>query len=376
MDKQHLVYRVASRALIAASLLAVAYATASAQVGPPPVISPDVATLVGTVSVTQLSASQANREALQAQRNAQPVEMPKHRLPDGSSTSAPRKGTLDTLPSAPEPNTGVEGRIPRPFKHIDGFTGIVTSDNVLEAEPPDQGLADHNDVVGEINNFVVQFFKSDGTPLTNPIATSAFFLAARAFLLPPPFDVQAFFDPKSKRWFFDAAILQDNFTGFGLAVSKTSDPLGEYFVYHIRSFSDDLPGCRGVDCIPDYPKAGYDAHAFFITADLIFSTAGPFVEAATYVLPKSKLEAGADFIYVRFDRADEFVVQPSVPAPGEPFETVNGGTEYLLTARHTSDQSNNIRVIAIYNTSQIVRSPGSLQQISVDLLAENYDVRL
>jgi hypothetical protein len=53
MDKQHLVYRVASRALIAASLLAVAYATASAQVGPPPVISPDVATLVGTVSVTQ-----------------------------------------------------------------------------------------------------------------------------------------------------------------------------------------------------------------------------------------------------------------------------------------------------------------------------------
>jgi hypothetical protein len=250
MDKQHLVYRVASRALIAASLLAVAYATASAQVGPPPVISPDVATLVGTVSVTQLSASQANREALQAQRNAQPVEMPKHRLPDGSSTSAPRKGTLDTLPSAPEPNTGVEGRIPRPFKHIDGFTGIVTSDNVLEAEPPDQGLADHNDVVGEINNFVVQFFKSDGTPLTNPIATSAFFLAARAFLLPPPFDVQAFFDPKSKRWFFDAAILQDNFTGFGLAVSKTSDPLGEYFVYHIRSFSDDLPGCRGVDCIP------------------------------------------------------------------------------------------------------------------------------
>ena len=45
MDRQLLLYRVGSRALIAASLLAVAYATASAQgtVGPPPVISPEVA---------------------------------------------------------------------------------------------------------------------------------------------------------------------------------------------------------------------------------------------------------------------------------------------------------------------------------------------
>ena len=43
MCKQHSVYSLASRALIAASFLAVAYATASAQgtVGPPPVISPD-----------------------------------------------------------------------------------------------------------------------------------------------------------------------------------------------------------------------------------------------------------------------------------------------------------------------------------------------
>jgi len=181
MDKQHMVCRVASRALIAASLLAVYYATASAQgtVGPPPVISPDVATLVGTVSVTELSASQANREALQAQRTAQPVEMPKFRLPDGSSTSALKKGTVKTLPSAPEPNAGVEGRIPRPFKHIDGFTGIVAGDdarvNGFELEPPDQGLAVHNDVVAEINNVLLQFFNSDGTLLTNPISASAFF---------------------------------------------------------------------------------------------------------------------------------------------------------------------------------------------------------
>ena len=376
----HLVY---GRALIAAGLIGLAYATANAQgtVGPPAVISPDVATLVGTVSVTELSVSQANRRALQAQKNAQPVEMPKHRRPDGSPMGAPRSETRKELPLRPEPNAGVEGRALRPFQQsvsiIDGFTGIVTGDNArvngFELEPPDQGLAVHDNVVAEINNLLVQFFKSDGTPLTNPIAASAFFLADDAFLT----DTQAFFDSRSQRWFFDIVVSQGSFQGFGLAVSKTSDPLGEYFIYHIRAFSDDLSGCSGVDCFPDYPKAGYNADAFFITADLFRITDGVitdvFIGTSVHVLPKKKLEAGADFTYVRFDRADDFVAQPSVPAPGERFATANGGTEYLLTARNIQDASNNVRVIAIYNTNQIVSSPGNLQQISIDVAAEPYD---
>ena len=222
----HLVY---GRALIAAGVMGLAYATANAQgtAGPPPVISPDVATLVGTVSVTELSASQANRQALQAQKNAQPVEMPKHRRPDGSPMGAPRSETLKALPLTPAPNAGVEGRALRPLQQsvsiIDGFTGIVTGDNArvngFELEPPDQGLAVHDNVVAEINNLLVQFFKSDGTPLTNPIAASAFFLADDAFLT----DTQAFFDSRSQRWFFDIVVSQGSFQGFGLAVSKTSD---------------------------------------------------------------------------------------------------------------------------------------------------------
>jgi len=372
MDKQHLVCRIAGRALIAASLLSVAYATASAQgtVGPPPVISPDAATLAGTVSVTELSTSQANREALQAQQNAQPLEMPKHLLPDGSLTSAPRTETLEALPLTPEPNAGVESRISLAFKTIAGFNGIFAGNNAtvnnIQLEPPDQGLAVHDNVVVEINNLLVQVFKSDGTPLTSPIAASAFFLAQGSSLT----DTQAFFDPTSKRWFLDVVISNSSFQGFGFAVSQTSDPLGTYFIYHIRAFSSNVPGCSPVDCFPDYPKAGYDANAFFITADL-FGARG-FVETAVYVLPKSTLEAGPSFTpftYIRFDRAD-FVVQPSVPAPGEPFATTDGGTEYLMTARNIFDGSQNVRVIAIFNTSQIVPSPLSLRQTSVDVLAE------
>jgi hypothetical protein len=260
MNKQYLVYRIAGRALIAASLLVVAYATASAQgtVGPPPVISPDAATLAGTVSVTELSTSQANREALQTQQNVQPVEMPKHRLPDGSLTSAPSSEMLKALPLTPEPNAGVESGISLAFKTIAGFTGIFEGENArvngFDLEPPDQGLAVHDNVVAEINNLLVQFFKSDGTPLTNPIAASAFFLAQGSSLT----DTQAFFDPTSKRWFLDVVISNSSFQGFGLAVSKTSDPLGEYFIYHVSAFSSDIFVCSAVGdfCFPDYPKAG------------------------------------------------------------------------------------------------------------------------
>ena len=102
----------------------------------------------------------------------------KHRLPDGSLTSAPRKGTAETLPSTPEPNAGVEGRVLCPFSHIDGFTGITAGDdarvNGFKLGSPDQGLAVHNNVVAEINNLLVQFFNSDGTPLANPIARRGF----------------------------------------------------------------------------------------------------------------------------------------------------------------------------------------------------------
>jgi len=290
----------------------------------------------------------------------------KHRLPDGSLTSAPSSETLKALPLTPEPNAGVESGISRPFKHIHGFTGVFASDNAtvngFETEPPDQGLAVHDSVVAEINNILVQFFQSDGTPLTNPIAASAFFLAEGAFLS----DTQAFFDPKSKRWFFDILVSQGSFNGFGLAVSKTSDPLGEYFIYHLREFSDDIPSCN---CSPDFPKAGYNADAFFITANLFIGKVG------IYVLPKKKLEAGADFNYIRFLRVDEFVVQPSVPAPGEPFATANNGTEYFLEALNPTFTiaRPTVRVIAIYNTEQIISAPGNLQQISIDVLSEPYD---
>ena len=151
---------------------------------------------IGEVSVADLSVSEANRLALELPRNAPAVEQPKHRLPNGRPTSQPSPETLHALP-ATEPNVGVAAaKAQANFTSVKGFTGIFEGNNVTvnhsELEPPDQGLAVHNNVAAEINNNVVRFFNATtGAAMSPPMAASAFFNAAgydltdtRSFTIP------------------------------------------------------------------------------------------------------------------------------------------------------------------------------------------------
>jgi hypothetical protein len=340
-------------------------AVANAQsVAAAPAGSEATVTLKGVVSVSELAASQANLEALQ---NA-PVVQPVHRLPGGGLTSAPSRETLDALPLTPEPNTAVFGGIAPSFASVKGFVGLFGGQNLGESEPPDQGLAVNNNVAAEHVNFLIRFFDATtGAPKTGPIADSKFFLVPNGFDLADP---QVFFDPTTSRWFFDV-IMFDNKTNtmdFAVAISQTSNPLGNYFIYHVRAFSDDVSGCAGQDCFPDYPKAGYDLNGLYIGANLISNVgAKPFVEAAIYVLPKSKLEAGARITYFRFDDRTDFVVQPSVPAPGEPFSTADNGSEFLMSAPHGSTS---LALLAISNTNNIVSNGSTMRLARTTVAAE------
>src|SRR6516165_419849 len=237
--KHTLAYLTTARAVAAACLVAATYAMAMAQSASAPQIFPDAITLVGTVSVTELSASAANLQTPQMQQNPEPIEIP---LSGGVQTSPPSKEMLERLPLTTEPNAAVGRHFP--FREINGFTGITLGSEAA---------------VG-----------GNGTPPTNPIRKSAFFLAEGFSLVAP----QVFFDPKSKRWYFLDNISPPGappgaFTGgIRLAVSQTADPLGTYFIYHVRVNSDDLPGCGGEDCWPGYPHGGYDTRAFFISTRL------------------------------------------------------------------------------------------------------------
>ncbi len=334
-------------------------------------VSPGTAVLRGTVSIDMLE-RQGNP---QAGTPVRPIEMPKHRLPDGSLTSDPSRLDLKALPQLPQ-NVDIAPEVAPKIGGVvqyQGFTGIHDGDNVtvnsLEIEPPDQGLAVYNNQIAEINNDVVRFFNATtGAALTAPISLKSFFMTSNS-----DGDTQVFFDPTVKRWFFTQ--IESNFgtiEGFGVAVSTSSNPLGSYFVYFVRAFSNDLSGCGGRDCFPDYPKVGYDANGLYISANLFALPAFQFIAAATYEIPKSKLIADASFTYVRAKYPGDFVVQPSVPTPGTPFVTAANGTEYLMEARNNTDGSHNIRVWAISNTNNIVSNPTSLRVSGIDIAAETY----
>jgi len=334
--------------------------------------------LTAEISVPELAASEANRQALEEQYYMPPVEQPVHRLPNGELTSEPSQDVLDRLPWVGEPNAVTLGadKITPSFSSIKGFVGVVEADNVtvnhFELEPPDQGLAVNNNVAVEIVNNIVQIFNATtGASLAGPIAASKFFNAPSGTGLT---DTQVFYDPTTKRWFLTEIISNSSsIEDIAVAVSKTSSATGSYFIYHIRAVSSDLSGCGSVDCFPDYPKAGYDKNILIVDVDLFNSAPkGKFVAAAGYAMPKSKLEAGAAFTYERLVFPGDFVVQPSVPAPGEPFATGANGTEYLMEARNIVDGSTNVRVWAISNTNNIVTSPSSLRGSGVDVKGESY----
>ena len=338
-------------------------------------VSPSLVTLRGNVSIQALAASAANRQALAA--NHPEIEQPLHRLPNGKLTSQPGRAVT----SAPAANTSIAAQFTSnsTISSISGFTGVNAGDNATangyELEPPDQGLAVNSNVAAEIVNNTLRFFNAtNGVPLTAPIATSTLFnLDPAVYNLSDP---QVFFDSVSQRWFFTEVVYNNTVNSFAIAVSQSSNPLGAYYVYLADAFSSQVSGCGSVDCFPDYPKDGYNADAFFITADLFSNVSGNYVEAAIFALPKASLEAGKSFNYVRFDDPNDFVLQPSVPAPGEPFSTAHNGSEFLLSAPTAIFLTGppSVSVLAVVNTKSIVSNPSALQALLISVRSQSYGV--
>ena len=310
-----------------------------------------------------MAASAGNLAALHA---AKPVEPLRHLMPDGRSTNAARAtGPLLTgLRANAVPVARDNG-----VQSVSGFTGITEGINAeangSELEPPDQGMAANGGIVGEVVNNTIAFYQN-GVALTTPVANATFFgLPISAGLSDP----HIIFDPSVQRWFVDELTYGSGpGSGFYLAVSDTANPLGSYTTYFIDASAADLKGC-GKGCLADYPQIGFDANGVYIAADL-FGTRR-FVGTGFFGIPKAALVGGAPFTPIRFTLPD-FVVQPSVPAAGEPFSLANGGTEYAMTARNIYNGSQKIRVWAITNTFNIATDPKSLTATSADATGESY----
>jgi hypothetical protein len=231
--------------------------------------------------------------------------------------------------------------------------------NQFSLEPPDQGLCVGNvspndpsfgpEVVESVNDALV-FYDAAAEQFTNPITLSEFYGLAptfnRATGVFGPFvtDPKCYFDPDTQRWFHTVlTISQDPSTGaleapsyVYVAVSASSEALGDYFIYRINATNESHPNCP---CFGDQPLIGADKYGFYVsTAEYDLDPfGGNFNGPQIYAMSKKGLESGSLGTVVQISGITHAVggrttgtVQPAA-SPDGVYDTRDNGTEYFMS---------------------------------------------
>ncbi len=270
-------------------------------------------------------------------------------------------------------------------------------------EPPDQALCVGNGYVVEGVNDALRIFDARGIPLTPPILMNQFYkelpfttFGATSFLADP----KCIYDADTRRFFM--TMLQADMPVFGvfgrahnlLAVSKTSDPTEEWYLYRFDVTNDGLMGTPlhpTCPCIGDQPLIGADKYGFYIStneySDLEIVpveppplTKEPLArlytlpdfrngQAQLYAFPKAKLVKGESMPFVELDTADIAVpstaelgsiwssLQPAFQPPGDGTSLPANGVEYFLSRTpkvdYSTAPSSEIEVWAWTNTASL-----------------------
>ena len=254
------------------------------------------------------------------------------------------------LASSPKLNRSFAG-----LNHRDQRT--ANGGNQFSLEPPDQGLCVGNGFVLETVNDVLRVFDKAGNPLTGVTDQNTFYGYPPAITRPAgpfgPFitDPSCLFDKVTRRWFHVALTLDvdpvsGDFLGtnhLDIAVSRTSDPRGQWAIYRLPvhdNGADGTPdhGCEGGFCLGDYPQIGADAFGFYITTNEYPFFADGFHAAQLYAFNKFALARNAANVNVtQFDTIGSvagnpgFTLRPAV-VPSFRYELAQAGTEYFLSS--------------------------------------------
>ena len=269
-----------------------------------------------------------------------------------------------------------------------GFDGLTHRDERLadngrqfSSEPPDQGLAVGNLFIVEAVNTAIRFRKTDGTPgLTLSLnkffnLPSAIIRGANPVFGPFTSDPKAYYDPDVMRFFVTMLeIDQDAATGAFqghssvlIAVSKTSDPNGDWYIYSLDTTNDGTNGTpvhAGCPCFGDQPLTGADANGFYVSTNEFPLFSAGFNGAQVYAMSKTALAAGAIaptivmFTPGALEEGISYTLQPATTPPGGSYATANLGTEYFMSALDfTGGLDNRIAVWALTGTSTLNTTP-------------------
>jgi hypothetical protein len=224
-----------------------------------------------------------------------------------------------------DPGTGSEAqKTPTDATPCHSYPGIGSTG----WNPPDPHAAvGENHVVVVVNSSIAIYSKYSGTPLYQ-VTGETFF----APVVPPSgfiFDPKVVYDPFEDR-FIILFLCSDDVefeSSYLVAVSKTSDPMGGWWLYDLDAA---MNGSTPVDHWPDYPGLGFDySDAVYITSNQWgFTTGYQYVKVR--ILLKDELYSGTisgwhDLWGMRYhDSSVAFTMKPAVTLS-------DAGGEYLLS---------------------------------------------
>ncbi len=208
------------------------------------------------------------------------------------------------------------------------FEGCSNEDNFAaygsRVSPPDTcGDVGPNHFVQQVN-LLARVFSKTGTPLSPPFKLSSLFAALGGpCATRNDGDPIVLYDPLADRWVLSQFCIASGSINTPpfiecIAVSRTADPLGQYYAYGFIT-----PGDR----FPDYPKLGVWPDGYYMGVNQFQNS--QYAEAGVFAFDRERMLRGdpsAGFIY--FDMAqipgDDFTPLPAdvdglvPPAPGQP----------------------------------------------------------
>ena len=299
---------------------------------------------------------------------------------------------------------------------------LANGGNQFSSEPPDQALCVGPNHVLEGVNTVLRVFNKDGSPATRTISYNEFFGYPPSIVRsrPPVFgafltDPICHFDAATGRFFMAVLTLDQNavngqFTGknrLDIAVSKTNDPTGDWFLYKLPVQNDGTdntpdhhcdpeitppPGMTNpAACIGDFPHIGADNNGVYLTTnEYSFFSDGSnggaaYTGSQIYAFSKAQLVAGAPSpTMVSFENPNlgpfrSFTVWPAISPAGQASNN-SGGTEFFLSSTlgdgsetgNTAASEDRIGVWAITNTSSIDSATPNLKLSNKLIEADTY----
>ena len=215
----------------------------------------------------------------------------------GHATSAPRRAGVTVL-RAGAPQAAAAAITAFPVMSLARQFGIFGQDQLVQ--PPDTQLAAGPGALVEAVNSSVSVWSKTGTLLAAADLNAFFGVPGTQSFTDP----RVLYDTASGRWFMSGLSFDNSFNSHAyLAISTSSDPLGNFFVYTVNT-------AAGV--LSDQPMTGVcDDKAVMSWNNFTTPNNPAFTSAQTLVLQKSSLLAGATVNTDIFTSTTDFRLVPA-----------------------------------------------------------------